>query len=234
MAELEKKKEVKLSEVKEGDFIDLEFTGKDEAGNIFETTSSEAAQNAGIYNPRAKYGPVLIVAGRKQVLEGLDEELLKSKVGEERAVKVLKSKAFGERDQNLISLVPLHEFKKHGINPQIGMPVELDGKHAVVRNISSGRVRVDFNHPLAGEDLTYSFKILRKIESPEEKVASAAKEFLNLSGVSKVTNGDASIDVGEKIVKDANYFLKKSQMVGFILAHIEQVKKVSVIETFVK
>ncbi len=221
-------------EIRDGDFVQLEFTGKDVAGNVFETTSAEIAQSSGIFNQRIKYGPVLVVAGKKMILAGLDDELLKSKVGEERVVKVSPEKAFGLRDQNLISLIPLHEFKKHGITPQLGMPVELDGKRAIVRSISSGRVRVDFNHPLAGEELEYHFKVSKKIDGIEKKVDAVVQDFLGLSNVSKVRDGSVAVEIDEKVAKDSNYFLKKSQLIAFLFAYLDEVKRVEVKEVFVK
>ena len=69
--------------VSKEEFILLEYTGKTEAGSVFDTTDSLVAQQHGIFNNRAKYSPVLVVAGKGMVLPGLDEDV-HQQVGHQR------------------------------------------------------------------------------------------------------------------------------------------------------
>ena len=46
-----------------------------------------------------------------------------------------------------------------------------------VSNVSGGRVIVNFNHPLAGKEVVYIFKIRRKVDDAAEQIMS----FLSLS-----------------------------------------------------
>jgi len=141
------------------DVIKLHYTGKiKETGEIFDTTYEDVAKEAGIYNEKGIYGPVPIAVGAGHVIKGLDE-----------------AKAFGKRDPKLIKTFTIGQFRRQGIYPFPGLDVEIEtdsGKKLKgrVMSVSSGRVRVDFNHPFAGKTAVYEVEILEKIEDPIEKV----------------------------------------------------------------
>ncbi|MEM1601238.1 MAG: hypothetical protein QW339_04620 [Sulfolobales archaeon] len=56
--------------------------------------------------------------------------------------------------------------------------VEIGGQLGTIRSVSGGRVVVDFNHPLAGKTLTYSFKVVKKLEDGVEKVKYLVKRYV--------------------------------------------------------
>ncbi|MEW5955264.1 MAG: peptidylprolyl isomerase, partial [Candidatus Micrarchaeota archaeon] len=149
-----------MTKASAGDFVRLEFTGKDASGKVFETTREQDAKAGGLFDPRAKYSPALVVVGRGHLLPGLDEALAGAEEGTEQNIVIPKEKAFGNRDPNLVRLVPLSQFKQANVEPLPGAVVELDGRRARVQSADGGRVRVDFNHELAGQDLSYSFKVV--------------------------------------------------------------------------
>jgi FKBP-type peptidyl-prolyl cis-trans isomerase SlyD len=66
----------------------------------------------------------------------------------------------------------MKEFKKQGIKPQVGMGITSEGHTGIIRNISGGRVTVDFNHELAGKTLEYQVKVEEIIEDDNDKVKS--------------------------------------------------------------
>jgi len=57
------------------------------------------------------------------------------------------------------------------------MMVQLDNFIAKILSVSGGRVSIDFNNPLAGKEIKYDFKILRKIEDDREKINSIQDFF---------------------------------------------------------
>jgi len=79
-----------------GDFVELDFTGKAN-GRVFDTTSAEEAKKNGVFNEKNSYGPVLVVVGKGMLVPGLDEEVLKTGEGDSKTVSVPAEKAFGER-----------------------------------------------------------------------------------------------------------------------------------------
>ena len=59
--------------------------------------------------------------------------------------------------------------------------MEIDGRKAVVRSISGGRVQLDYNHPLAGRRIVYHVKPTAKYESDEDKIrALIGRRFLGI------------------------------------------------------
>jgi len=157
--------------VKEGDFIRLNYTGKvQETGDIFDTTNEETAEEAGLQTQNKTFGAIPIAVGVGHVLKGLDKGLVGMEVGEKKEIEVAPEDGFGIRDQKLIQLIPMKEFQKQNMRPQVGMTITLEGQPGKIRSISGGRVTVDFNHEFAGKTLVYDVEVEKIIEDDEEKV----------------------------------------------------------------
>ncbi|HDI10337.1 peptidylprolyl isomerase [Candidatus Bathyarchaeota archaeon ex4484_205] len=149
--------------------VRIEYTGYvKESGEVFDTTDEEVARKEGIYREGEKYGPKVVVIGAGHVIRGLEEEIEKMAPGEEREVDIPPEKAFGNRKKDLVKLISLREFKKAGIDPIPGRYVRIGGLMARVQSVSGGRVRVDFNHPLAGKTLRYKIKLIEELNNDLE------------------------------------------------------------------
>lgn len=140
-----------------------------------DTTFQEVAEKEGIHTPNASYGPVTIILGEGHVIPGLEEVLLTMEVGEEREVDIPPEQAFGKRNRSLVTTVPLKEFRRHGLKPQAGMRIEINEKWATIRSVSSGRVALDFNHPLSGKILTYTVSLHKRIEDTGEQIEAVIR-----------------------------------------------------------
>lgn len=176
-----------------GDFIELDYSGKlRDDGTLFDTTIESVAKEAGL-NPKAEYKPTIICLGHGQLLRGLDT-FLEGKEPGKHTVKLSPEEAFGKKDPKLLKLIPLKKFKEAKIEPYPGLDVNIDNHYGVVRSVSGGRVTVDFNHPLAGKELTYELEVKRKVEAPEEQVAA----LLDLAGVHH--HGVTMEDEGEAVI----------------------------------
>jgi len=187
--------------VQKGDVIKLHYTGKvKETGEVFDTTYEEVAKKAGIYSEKGIYGPVPIAVGAGHVLKGLDEQLGGLDVGKKYEITVPPEKGFGKRDPKLIKTFTLGQFRRQGIYPFPGMPVEVETEggrklKGRVLTVSGGRVRVDFNHPYAGKHLVYEVEVVEKIEDPIERVKALIELRMPMVDTEKVI-----IEVGEKDV----------------------------------
>lgn len=159
--------------VKNGEFVKLEYTGKvQETGDVFDTTDEKVAEEAGIFVENKSYGAIPIIVGAGHLLKGLDEELIDLEEGDEKTISLTPEEAFGERDPKLVQLIPMKEFKKQGMKPEVGMTISSEGVTGKIRSISGGRVRVDFNHELAGKSLEYHVKVAEIITEDKEKIKS--------------------------------------------------------------
>ncbi|NOX71110.1 MAG: peptidylprolyl isomerase [Candidatus Micrarchaeota archaeon] len=162
----------------DGDFVKIEFVGKVKAtGEIFDLTDENLAKNENIYDAKKKYGPVLIIVGKNMVIPGVEKQIKGMKVGEEKEFTVKPKDAFGDRDFKKIKIVSYSKFKKNKVEPVPGLYVDIDGKEAKVQSVSGGRVRIDFNHPLAGKELSYRLKIVEKIDDTESKCRGIVEKY---------------------------------------------------------
>lgn len=121
-----------------------------------------------------------IIVGVNFTLKGIDNALLEMQIGDKKIIEISPENAFGNREARLIRLVPLIEFRKHDTKPYPGMFVNADNLQGRVLSVSGGRVRVDFNHPLAGKTLIYDLEVKEKIENAEDKIKAIIKIYARI------------------------------------------------------
>jgi FKBP-type peptidyl-prolyl cis-trans isomerase SlyD len=220
--------------MQKGDFVYISYVGRiKESGEIFDVTSEEIAKKEGVYNPEIKYGDIPIIIGAGFVIPGLDEELEKMNIGEKKIVEIEPKKAFGERREDLIKLIPETEFKKQNINVKVGDFVNVNGITGRVLSINAGRVRVDFNHPLAGKALVYEVEIKKQVTETKEKIYAILKYFSNLDesvASVKIENGEAEIEI--KGLQIANRV--KENIIKTIFQWIKEINKIKFSEVYEK
>jgi len=204
-------------------FIKITYTGKIKDGGVFDTTDADTARKENIYNEQNIYSPISIVAGDKHVIPGLDEALEKLKVKSMKKVEITPDKAYGERNPDLIRLVSLGVFRKKKINPVPGMVVELDGRYARVRTVSGGRVRVDFNHELAGKTLVFDVKVEDEAKTAKEKIRFLVeRNFNSFEGFAvKTTAKKAEIKVPEEAHRDKNLLFRKASLSAELFKYLK-------------
>lgn len=182
--------------MEDGSFVRVDLIGKiKESGEIFETTKEEVAREAGIFNEKLKYQPLLVIVGSKNILPALENFIKTMKVGEKRTVELEPKDAFGERKSELIRTFSLSFFKEQKVEPFPGANVTINGLPGRVISVSGGRVRVDFNHPLAGKTVIYEIEIKEEIKGLEEKISAIVDYY---SGLEK---NDFSLKIEDKTVE---------------------------------
>lgn len=161
-------------------FIKIDYVGRIKANNrIFDLTNEEIAKKEGIYDKNVKYGPKTIILGYTPIIKGLEKVLYDMKNHEERIVEIKAEEGFGKRDVKLIRNFPLKSFIKNNVRPEINSVVRIGNRIGRIIGINSGRVRVDFNHPLAGKDLIYYVKIVDVIEDDEGKIKAILEKYFD-------------------------------------------------------
>lgn len=163
--------------MQKGDLVSIAFTGKDVAtGKVFDTTDKDIAKKEGLDSGNRNWGPVTIVVGEGEILPGLEESLTSMKVGDSKKITLEAAKAFGERNPQLVRVLPLSEFKKNNISPVPGTIVNANEMIGKVQSVSGGRVRVDFNPDLAGKNVEYDLKIVKQFTDVKEQIDALAKK----------------------------------------------------------
>jgi len=148
--------------MKLGKFVRLEYTGTLDNGEVFDSTDPSVVEGA--------FGSMVIILGAGHVIKGLEKALFDMKLGEEREVQIEPEDGFGRRDPKRMKFYKLQQFTKEGIKPYPGLRVTIEGQLAAVKTISSGRVVVDFNHPLSGLKLHYRVKMVEEVTDPQERI----------------------------------------------------------------
>ena len=151
-----------------GDFVRLEYTVRTvEDGTVVDTTSHEVAEEAGIDDDDHDFSPRTIVVGAGHVFEAVDHALVGAGEGDEGTVAIQAAEAFGEFDADDVRTVSVDKIDEDDRYP--GAQVQIDGEQGHLETVIGGRARVDFNHPLAGEDLEYDYEIVDVVEDRLEK-----------------------------------------------------------------
>jgi len=170
--------------MKQGDFVKIDYVGRIKStGTIFDLTKKEVAKEENIYNPNGNYSPVVLIIGSGYIIEGLDEELRKMKVGDKKKIEIPPEKAFGPKKDEMIRLMPESVFKEQNLNVTPGYIVSMGNLKGKVLSVEGGRVRVDFNHPLAGQVIEYDLEVIGTVDDPKEQIKSVVDYFAKIDGI---------------------------------------------------
>jgi peptidylprolyl isomerase len=224
-----------------GDMLLVEYSVfVKESGELVETTSEEIAKQHKKFTEGEVYEPELVIIGEGRVIEGFEEALKEAEIGKEYEVEIKPEKAYGERDLKKIKIIPRREFLKANIVPEVGKIVEVGGLIGRIVSVEGGRIRVDFNHPLAGKRLIYKFKILKKIIDAAEKIKYLVKRHLKTLKPDEIKaeideeEGKVTIELPQKV-----YTLERIQIIKMLVANdimkfIEGMKEVVFVERYTK
>ena len=166
--------------VQHHDFVEVNYTGKLADGTVFDTTVEAVAHNAGLPHQHGGVKPAIVCVGEKQLLPSLDSDLVDKEVGKEYTTILPPESAFGKRDIKKMRIVPMSTFKEQKVNPQPGLQVDIDGELGVITRVAGGRIIVNFNHPLAGKEVTYTFTITKKITDLQEQISAFLQSALHI------------------------------------------------------
>lgn len=222
--------------VNKGDFIKVEMTGSTvETGEVFETTSEEVAQESGSWEENRTYEPRLVIVGDGYVLRGLDERLPGTSFDEEVEIEIPPEEAFGERNPADVQMIPFRVLRSKGINPYVGAELEIDGRPAVIRSVSAGRVQVDYNHPLAGRQIVYKLKVVEHITDDKDKMrALIGRRFLGIDTNEfdlKKTKKKLRIGIPDEIFFGENIQIAKRGVALDLLRYFEDIDEVEYYES---
>lgn len=115
-----------------------------------------------VQDTSAGRGPLEYTHGAGQIIQGLEEELEQMNIGDKKTVHIKAEKAYGPVLQEAIKRVP-KEAIMNADQLKVGdMVGASNGGHtfrAVVKEITGKEITLDFNHPLAGKDLTFDVEL---------------------------------------------------------------------------
>jgi len=118
--------------------------------------------------------PLEFLTGHGNIISGLEREMIGMKVGDSKDVVVAPKDGYGEYDDEAYMDVPKNQFPKDmGVEEGMELTVRDDsgqGRYARIESVEDETVRLNFNHPLAGDELHFNVKIVNLREPTDEEL----------------------------------------------------------------
>ena len=161
-----------------GDFVTVAYTARTvEDGTLVDTTDPEVAEEEGVGEDQ-EFAPRTIVLGEGHVFGAVEDDIVGKEVGDTGTVTVPAAEAFGEFEEDEVRTISTDRVPEDDRYP--GAHVDIDGEHGHVETVIGGRARVDFNHPLAGEDVEYEYETVDEVEDRKAKAQALMDTFLDI------------------------------------------------------
>jgi len=206
--------------LKKKDFVEIEFTGREKGGDIFDSNIKEDLEKA---NMNVKAKPFVFSLGENMFLQALDEHLIGKDLGKYE-VELEPEKAFGKRDPKLITMIPMKIFKEQKVNPVPGIMFNFDGKIAKILTVSGGRVIADFNNSLAGKTVEYKIKVLRKVDNQNEKIKALNEFFFKKDFKFEIKEKKLILEVEKSMVQFFELFKDKYKEILGLEPEIKEIE----------
>ena len=137
-------------EAKVGDTVKIHYTGKLPDGTVFDSSKDG--------------DPLEFKLGENMVIPGLEHAIIAMNEGEEKTASIPTAEAYGDRKQELVFKVERQSVPPD-VELSVGLQLEIpqaDGNPFAVTvvQIDDDTITLDANHPLAGQDLIFEFKLI--------------------------------------------------------------------------
>jgi len=120
--------------------------------------------------------PIEFMIGAGKVIPSLEKGIMGLKVGAKKKIEIKAADAYGEYDKNAVQEVPKEQFPKD-LKLAVGQFYRVDSpmgpRTVTIIAMTDKSVSVDFNHPLAGKDLTFEIEIVKIRDATKEELAAA-------------------------------------------------------------
>lgn len=118
--------------------------------------------------------PLEFLAGHGNIISGLEREMIGMKVGESKDVVIAPAEGYGEFDDQAYMDVPRSAFPQDmPVEEGLELSVRDDAgqaRYARVDGIEGEIVTLNFNHPLAGDELHFNIKVVGLREPTGEEL----------------------------------------------------------------
>jgi FKBP-type peptidyl-prolyl cis-trans isomerase SlyD len=125
--------------------------------------------------------PFVFLYGAGGLLEDFENNLKGKKVGDSFDFYITAENGYGERNDDHVVNIPIEAFKgedgeldKEMVTPGNVLPmVDKDGNRlqGTVQEVTDTFVRMDFNHPLAGQELHFKGEVVEVREATEDELS---------------------------------------------------------------
>ena len=140
-----------MANVKHGDTVRLNYTGKLEDGTVFDSSEGD--------------NPLEFTIGEGEIIAGLEQGVIGMSAGESKTIVIPMEQAYGPRDEARVFEMDKSKAPEN-FNAEIGQQLQMfraDGMAitVTVAGISEKSFTMDCNHPLAGKTLIFETTLVK-------------------------------------------------------------------------
>lgn len=148
---------------KNGQTVTIEYRGTLDSGEEF-----DASKNHG--------RPLTFTLGEGQVIPGFESAVEGMEVGEKKSFRLEASEAYGDRRDDLIIDFPKSQVEDSEVSLEVGAQIGLQTPQgpipATIADVGEESVKIDANHPLAGQPLNFEIELVSAEDASEAAAES--------------------------------------------------------------
>ena len=146
--------------ITQGSVVKIEYKGTLSDGTVFDTTEGKQ--------------PLSFLVGANQVIPAFETNVVSMKAGQTKKFTIKAKEAYGDPDPSKIVTLPKDQ-RFSGIELKEGATIFANNKAPDGRviqtpmkvvKVTDAEVTMDYNHPLAGKDLTFEVKVV-EVQQPQ-------------------------------------------------------------------
>jgi FKBP-type peptidyl-prolyl cis-trans isomerase 2 len=138
-----------MEQIKNGDSVSVNYTGRLEDGTIFDTSIQEGRT------------PLTAKLGEGKLIPGFENGLIGMSIGEKKTIEIEPSDAYGEVNEEMIQEVALTQVPE---NVKVGDMLQGQNQYGpvqvTVKEVNESTAVLDMNHPLAGKKLIFDLEVV--------------------------------------------------------------------------
>jgi len=139
-----------MVQAKPGDTVKIHYTGKLDDGTVFDSSADRE--------------PLEFTLSGGQVIPGFEQAVVGMAPGESKTEKIPMEQAYGPYRQEMVIQVNREQLPPD-LDPEVGLQLQIQQPNGqaipvLVTEVTTAKVTLDANHPLAGEDLTFDIELV--------------------------------------------------------------------------
>jgi len=139
-----------MTKVKYGDTVKVNFTGRLENDEVFDTSKGDQ--------------PLIFTTGTEEVIPGFEKATIGMEVGEKKTVIIPPEEAYGPRYKGLVLVFKKNDFSNKNtfvVGEKLKIRLkDRDPIKVIVADMDDYTVTLDGNHPLAGKTLIFDIHLV--------------------------------------------------------------------------
>lgn len=146
-----------MAKAKEGDTVQVHYTGKLKDGTVFDTSEERE--------------PLSFTIGEERVIPGFEKAVVGMEPGDTKTEELPPEQAYGEHREDMVMELERDQLPDN-LEPKVGQQLQLrmqNGQEVpvVITELGEESVTIDANHPLAGKDLVFEIELVEIGEDSE-------------------------------------------------------------------